>query len=81
MRYSIETAVQQYGLSLSDELVSVIGQFEEFLDQAHVQEFRLNSGELMIVHNAKCLHARSPVRDPERSGRVMLRVKVGEDAR
>jgi hypothetical protein len=81
MRYSIETAVQRYSLSLSDEIVDAIARFEEFLDQARVQEFRLNSGELMIVHNAKCLHARSPVRDPERSGRIMLRVKVGEDAR
>jgi alpha-ketoglutarate-dependent taurine dioxygenase len=81
MRYSIETAMQRYGLCLSDELVYAIGRFEEFLDQARVQEFKLNSGELMIVHNAKCLHARSPVRDPERSGRVMLRVKIGEDAR
>jgi alpha-ketoglutarate-dependent taurine dioxygenase len=81
MRYSIETAVEEYGLSASDKLVHAIGRLEEFLDRARVHEFRLNSGEPMIVHNAKCLHARSPVRDPERSGRVMLRVKVGKDAR
>jgi alpha-ketoglutarate-dependent taurine dioxygenase len=39
-------------------------------------ELSLESGDLLIVNNASCLHARTPVAEPARSERALSRIKV-----
>jgi alpha-ketoglutarate-dependent taurine dioxygenase len=71
-------------LSGEDELAKVgsdalddLHRLEMLIEQCPaVVETPLDAGDLLIVDNGQCLHARTPITCPERSERELRRTKV-----
>lgn len=80
LRFTIGEAVRR----LTDEgsvparaTLAALGVFEAALETAPgVLEFGLLPGDLLLVHNTQCLHARTAVSNPRASDRLLLRTKV-----
>jgi alpha-ketoglutarate-dependent taurine dioxygenase len=72
--YSIDMALAQDNVELADEVHQVLATVDQLChNQAeHVYDFLLEPGDFLIVDNHRCLHARSPITDPN-TRRLMLR--------
>jgi hypothetical protein len=78
LRQTIELAVER-GAAMPRTLLEALDLVELAAENAEsLMEFLIHPGELLIVHNRLCLHARSPVGVASR--RLMLRTKVGQRA-
>ena len=76
LKYTIDLAVSG-GADLEPALAAAIEQFEQIVDGSSAAvEFLLQAGNLLLVNNAKCMHARTPIPDVTGSERMMSRIKV-----
>jgi len=79
LRYTIEAGVQLLGTPLEDEVAGALDAFEDTIEgSVRPFVFDLRPGDLLVVDNRRCLHARTTVPDHERSERLLLRTKVME---
>lgn len=77
MRYSIDEASALSNNELKI-MASTLDDFEHFLDATKDLEYKieLSAGDIIFINNKKSLHARTPIRYPEQSKRILLRTKV-----
>jgi hypothetical protein len=76
LRFTVDEA-RRRGASVSEEVSSKLDEFARALEAARsLIEIDLNAGDLLIIDNRRCLHARSPVAGQDSSQRFLLRVKV-----
>ncbi len=80
LRFTIEQALQcapLAGSTLPADVIDALRSFESALEAAPGGfEFALRPGDLLLVNNVKCLHARTAVSNPQQSDRLLLRTKV-----
>jgi hypothetical protein len=77
LQYGIRMGIESAGIELCAALARSIERLEELLKwTARSITFRLVTGDLLLVDNKRCLHARTPVEEPERSERLLLRTKI-----
>lgn len=77
MRYTIDSAAETNAARLSPELSSALEAMEQTTRAPEgVMGLALEADDLLLVNNKLCLHARTEVPFPERSSRLVLRVKV-----
>lgn len=80
LRFTLDEAVRRLADEDSvppGETRDALGVFEAALETASgVVEFGLRPGDLLLVHNTRCLHSRTAVPNPQASGRLLLRTKV-----
>lgn len=80
LRYTIDEAVRR-GVELSNDLWASLIAFEEALEHSdHVIETALQEGELLVIDNRRCMHARTGVSAPTSSERLLLRTKATQRA-
>jgi hypothetical protein len=76
LRYTIDTAVAG-GAEIDQRVAAVLDTFEKLVDDCpSAFELELAAGDLLLVNNAKCMHARTPVSNPTESARTISRIKV-----
>lgn len=80
LRFTIGEAVRRLadeGSVPPGQTLVALGVFEAALETAPgVLEFDLFPGDLLLVDNTQCLHARTAVPNPRASDRLLLRTKV-----
>ncbi|MQB01870.1 MAG: hypothetical protein GEU78_16585 [Actinobacteria bacterium] len=70
-------APQPSAPALPPDVLDALLSFESALETAPGGlEFALRPGDLLLVDNARCLHARTAVSNPQHSDRLLLRTKV-----
>ena len=75
--YTIDRVLQEGLAHLPKQILISITAMERRLKAASgVFELPMEASELLIIHNKRCLHARTPVRDSKSSARLVLRIKV-----
>jgi Taurine catabolism dioxygenase TauD, TfdA family len=80
LRYTVAKSWQDGLVSKDFRLDSLMDWFEKLLEASDASyDFALSPGDLLFVDNSRCLHARSEISDPARSGRELLRTKVISD--
>jgi len=73
-RYSIDLALNFRQASLSEEMLSLLGAFEQVLETTpRTFDFLMREGELLISDNRRTVHARTPIASNDASERLMLR--------
>lgn|GEM_PF-2183617 len=76
LRHTVDVAVDE-GAVLATGLVGQTGRIEQLIDTCPAtMELSLRRGDLLIVNNERCLHARTPVLDAASSDRALSRIKV-----
>lgn len=76
LRHTIESAVAG-GAEIDQRVAAVLDRFEKLVDECPTAtDVLLEPGDLLLLNNAKCLHARTPVADPAKSARTMSRIKI-----
>lgn len=77
LRYTIEAGVEALGTPLEDDVAVALDALEDTVEgSVRPFVFDLRPGDLLVVDNRRCLHARTPIPDHERSGRLLPRTKV-----
>jgi Taurine catabolism dioxygenase TauD, TfdA family len=77
LRYTVDQALAEHPTALSPETARLLLDFEVELEVcAGTVETLLRKGDLLIVDNKRCLHARTPIADPQASDRELHRTKV-----
>jgi alpha-ketoglutarate-dependent taurine dioxygenase len=77
LRYTIAKSWQDGLVPWDSGLDTLIDWFEKLLEASGAAyNFILSPGDILFVDNTCCLHARSGITDPARSGRELLRTKV-----
>ncbi|WDE08054.1 TauD/TfdA family dioxygenase [Thalassomonas viridans] len=76
-RYSIDKALADEDISLSDMMMATLEQMEQAIEQdsRYIYEFLMAPGDFLIVDNLRCLHARTAITNPE-TDRLMYRAWV-----
>jgi hypothetical protein len=73
-RYTIDLALDSLGRALSADMSRTLDDLEEVIEDASdTLEFSICDGELMFLDNHRAIHARTPIRQPGRSDRLMIR--------
>lgn len=76
LRHTIDAAVAG-GAEIDERLAGALGRVEELIDGCPLAtDVLLRSGDLLLLNNARCMHARTPVTAPAESERVLSRIKV-----
>jgi hypothetical protein len=76
LKYTIDQAVEA-GAAISPEAADAVRKLEPFVESCPgVYEFALRPGDLIIVNNRRCMHARTPIPEPATSHRHLARIKV-----
>jgi TfdA family taurine catabolism dioxygenase TauD len=76
LKYAIDTAVRR-GAAIDSEAAAAVQELDVILQTApSAIEFMLERGDLLLVDNTRCLHARTPIADPQGSERALSRIKV-----
>ncbi|MFT4928943.1 MAG: hypothetical protein ACI8WB_005063 [Phenylobacterium sp.] len=72
--YSIEQALAQPDVTVTDDIRQALAQVDELVNhnEQEVFDFLLAPGDLLIVDNHRCLHSRSAINNPN-TPRLMLR--------
>jgi hypothetical protein len=64
-------------VDVDDEMVEDLRRFEEAVETcAGITRLMLHAGDLLILDNLRCLHARTALAHPDRSSRELRRTKV-----
>ena len=73
-RYTIDLALDSTGATLSPEMLSALGNFENVVSRTpRTIEFLMREGELLFSDNLRTIHARTPISDGTASDRLMIR--------
>jgi alpha-ketoglutarate-dependent taurine dioxygenase len=76
LRFTVDEACRR-GAVVSETVARKLGAFANALEKSRgLIEIDLGAGDLLIIDNRRCLHARSPIMGHEGSQRLLLRVKV-----
>jgi hypothetical protein len=76
LRYTLDAAIAD-GAALPTGLSGQLDRIEHLIDTCPTTiEMSLQAGDMLIVNNTRCMHARTPVRDVAASGRALARIKV-----
>jgi hypothetical protein len=77
LRYTVMLSFQEGLAMLADETVGVLRKFERFVESCPgIRWANLESGDLLLVDNTRCLHARTAIGAPFASAREFRRTKV-----
>ena len=70
----INLGLASEGVSLSDELLAALDDFERVIcETPRTLDFLLGAGELLFSDNTRTVHARTPIADADASDRLMIR--------
>jgi len=73
-RYTILLAVDVEGAELSNEMLSLLDEFEKVVEgSAQRIDFMMQEGELLFSDNTHSLHGRTAILDADTSNRLMIR--------
>ncbi len=73
-RYTIDLALDSLDIELSTDMSPVLDDFEKLIEDASdTLEYSMCAGELMFLDNHRAIHARTPIRHPGQSDRLMIR--------
>jgi alpha-ketoglutarate-dependent taurine dioxygenase len=73
-RYTIDLALEDDGIEVSDALLASLDAFEEVISAStRIVDFLMREGELLFADNRRTIHARTPIAAGEASGRLMIR--------
>jgi len=73
-RYTILLAIDENGVELSKEMLTLIDEFERIVENSDRRiDFLLQEGDLLFSDNTRGIHSRTPILDPEASNRLMIR--------
>lgn len=73
-RYTILLAVKDEGAELSQEMLSLLDEFEKVIEASdQLIDFMMQEGELLFSDNTRGLHARTAIMDADESKRLMIR--------
>lgn len=72
-RYTIDFALGNKGIKLSKSMITALDILEKVLTKTdRIIDFALEAGDFLILDNKRCLHARTPIVNPN-TQRLMLR--------
>ncbi|MBC6478981.1 MAG: TauD/TfdA family dioxygenase [Hormoscilla sp. GM7CHS1pb] len=75
--YTNQIALKETQESLSTNLSKAISQIKAVIkNRNNIIDFMMEPNSLLVIDNQRCLHARTPIKHPELSVRLMLRAKV-----
>jgi len=73
-RYTILLAVNEDGAEVSQDMLSLLDEFERVIENSDRRiDFLLQEGELLFSDNTRGVHSRTPILDTEASDRLMIR--------
>jgi hypothetical protein len=73
-RYTINLALDDEGIKLSDEMLASLDAFEETIAATtRTVDFPMREGELLFSDNTRTIHARTPITEGKASNRLMIR--------
>ena len=73
-RYTIHLAVDENGARISEEMMTLLDEFERVIEGSDRRiDFLMNEGELLFSDNTRGVHARTQILDAEGSRRMMIR--------
>ncbi len=73
-RYTIDLALASLDEDLSADMSRVLDDLEDVVaDASGMLEYLMRDDELMFLDNHRTIHARTPIRNPEQSDRLMIR--------
>jgi len=73
-RYTILLAIDENGVELSKEMLTLLDEFERVVENSDRRiDFLLQEGDLLFSDNMRGIHSRTPILDPEISYRLMIR--------
>ena len=76
LKHTIDQATNA-GATISDAMVDALGTLESFVERCPgTFEFSLGPGDLLVVNNKQCMHARTPIPHPASSQRHLARIKI-----
>lgn len=77
LRYTITLSHDDGLATITDDTLSDLARFEQLVEACRgTSSLRLEAGDLLLIDNTRSLHARTPIADPSRSTRELLRTKV-----
>ncbi len=77
LRYTAALSHDEGLASLPDSCLDDMTAFERLVENCGgIARTRLQAGDLMLIDNGRCLHARTPIRNPAASTRELRRTKV-----
>lgn len=77
LRYTITLSHDDGLATIADDTLSDLALFEQLVEACRgTSSLRLWAGDLLLIDNTRSLHARTPIADPSRSTRELLRTKV-----
>lgn len=77
LRYTIAMSRDDGLATIAEDTLDDLARFEELVEVCQGATWlRLEAGDLLLIDNARSLHARTPIADPARSTRELLRTKV-----
>lgn len=77
LRHTITLSHDDGLTTIAEDTLDDLARFEELVEACRgVIWLRLEAGDLLLIDNARSLHARTPIADPARSSRELLRTKV-----
>jgi hypothetical protein len=77
LRYTVMLSCQDGLASVDDDTVGDLQEFERFAESCRgAHSANLESGDLLLVDNTRCLHARTAISAPAASARELRRTKV-----
>lgn len=76
-RYTINIALENKQEFLSESISTSLSALEQVLKEAKgIIDFAMAPGGLLFVNNKRCLHARTTIKNPQYSRRLVLRTKI-----
>lgn len=76
LKHTIDQATGA-GATLPDPVADALRTLESFVERCPgTFEFPLGPGDLLVVNNRRCMHARTPIPNPASSRRHLARIKV-----
>ncbi|MBE9069033.1 TauD/TfdA family dioxygenase [Leptolyngbya cf. ectocarpi LEGE 11479] len=75
-RYTIDFALANEGVELSKSMLATLNILDEVINYTdQIIDFALETGDFLILDNQRCLHARTPITNPD-TQRLMLRAWI-----
>lgn len=77
LRYTVMLALREGLANITSEQQHLLLAFERRIEASHsIVDIALLGGDMLLIDNRRCLHARTPVADPLTSRRELRRTKV-----
>jgi Taurine catabolism dioxygenase TauD, TfdA family len=77
LRYTATLSHKEGLAPLPDSCLDAMTAFEQLVENCRgIARTRLQAGDLLLIDNGRCLHARAPIRNPAESARELRRTKI-----